>query len=280
MRAVVVQAIPVNHESVILDLKAVRPGYFALPMLDGLVEELLDAAALVADDVIVVTPSIELEYRLVALEMQARNQSGRLKLGQHPVHGRQPDFLAGVEQITVDGLCGEVSRLRPLQDFQDLHAGQRDLETGFFQILGFQGNSFAALAVLPRSCCTRADCCTIGRDDRIRFLGCTRLMFKILISIVATASLLSACSGIAYRLDVQQGNAIADEQVMQLRPGMTPQQVEFLLGSPQVRGAFLREDRWDYVYYNRPGRGATELRRVSVFFEAGRVSRVEDSAAR
>jgi len=105
-------------------------------------------------------------------------------------------------------------------------------------------------------------------------------MFKILISIAAIASLLTACSGITYRLDVQQGNAIADEQVLQLREGMTPQQVEFLLGSPQVRGTFLRENRWDYVYYNRPGRGATEMRRVSVFFEAGRVSRIDDSAAR
>ena len=104
-------------------------------------------------------------------------------------------------------------------------------------------------------------------------------MLKILISIAATASLLTACSGFpTYRLDVQQGNALTDERVTQLREGMTPQQVEFLLGTPQVRGAFLREDRWDYVYYNRPGRGATEMRRVTVFFEGGRVARIEDSS--
>jgi len=103
-------------------------------------------------------------------------------------------------------------------------------------------------------------------------------MFKILISITAIATLLSACSGIpSFRLDVQQGNAIEDEKVAQLREGMTPQQVRFLLGSPQVGGTFVREDRWDYVYYNRPGRGPTEQRRVSVFFEDGRVARIEDT---
>lgn len=103
-------------------------------------------------------------------------------------------------------------------------------------------------------------------------------MLKILISIAIVASLLSACNGIpTYRLDVQQGNAIEDRQVAQIREGMTPEQVEFLLGSPQVRGTFIREDRWDYVYYFRPGRGPTETRRVSIFFEGGRVARVEDT---
>jgi len=103
-------------------------------------------------------------------------------------------------------------------------------------------------------------------------------MFKIFISIAAIATLLSACSGVpSFRLDVQQGNAIEDEKVAQLREGMTPQQVRFLLGSPQVGGTFIREDRWDYVFYNRPGRGATEQRRVSVFFENGRVTRFEDT---
>ncbi len=105
-------------------------------------------------------------------------------------------------------------------------------------------------------------------------------MFKILISVAAIATLLTACSGLpSFRIDVQQGNAIEDEKVAQLRPGMTPQQVQFLMGSPQVGGTFVREERWDYVYYNRPGRGPTERRTVSVFFEDGRVARIEDSGA-
>jgi outer membrane protein assembly factor BamE len=105
--------------------------------------------------------------------------------------------------------------------------------------------------------------------------GRARLMLKILISIAMIATLLGGCS--TYRLDVQQGNAIDDSKVSQLRQGMTPQQVQFLLGSPQVRGTFLREDRWDYVFFHAPSRGPTVQRRVSVFFEGGRVARIEDS---
>ncbi|AGA34794.1 SmpA/OmlA domain-containing protein [Thioalkalivibrio nitratireducens DSM 14787] len=102
-------------------------------------------------------------------------------------------------------------------------------------------------------------------------------MLKILTSIAVIATLLAACSVPSYRLDVQQGNAIDDDKVAQLREGMTARQVAFLLGTPQVQGTFVREDRWDYVYYKRPGRGATELRRVSVFFDRGRVARIEDT---
>ncbi|AHE99049.1 outer membrane protein assembly factor BamE [Thioalkalivibrio paradoxus] len=104
-------------------------------------------------------------------------------------------------------------------------------------------------------------------------------MLKILISIAVTASLLAACNVPSFRLDVQQGNAIDDDKVAQLREGMTARQVAFLLGTPQVKGTFVREDRWDYVYYHRPGRGASELRRVSVFFDHGRVARIEDTQA-
>ena len=106
------------------------------------------------------------------------------------------------------------------------------------------------------------------------------LMFKIFISVPAIATLLPACSGVpSFRLDVQQGNAIDDEKVAQLERGMTRQQVQFLMGSPQVGGTFVREDRWDYVYFNRPGRGPTEMRTVTVFFEGGRVVRIEDSGS-
>jgi len=101
-------------------------------------------------------------------------------------------------------------------------------------------------------------------------------MIKILISIGVAASLLSGCGGFnQFRLDVQQGNVIDTTQVARVQPGMTPQQVRFLLGSPQIEGAFRAEDRWDYVYYRRPGIGPTERSRVTVHFADGVVSYVE-----
>lgn len=103
-------------------------------------------------------------------------------------------------------------------------------------------------------------------------------MWKILISLAFGASLLTACSGFSgFQLDIQQGNVIEDEKVTQLRVGMTPEQVRFLLGSPVVQPVFIREERWDYVYFRNSGSGSTERRRVSIFFDAGRVVRIEDT---
>lgn len=104
-------------------------------------------------------------------------------------------------------------------------------------------------------------------------------MFKTLIYCIITASLLTACSGFSgFRLDVQQGNAIEDSRVAQLRVDMTPEQVLFLFGTPIIRPAFLREERWDYVYFRTGGAAPEEYRRLSIFFSGGRVVRFEDTA--
>jgi len=83
---------------------------------------------------------------------------------------------------------------------------------------------------------------------------------------------LSACGGtrwgFPYRTDVQQGNWITTEQIELLRPGMSPEQVRFLLGTPTLQDVF-REDRWDYPYYYQPGQGDEELRRFTVWFSDG-----------
>ncbi|WP_018934734.1 outer membrane protein assembly factor BamE [Thioalkalivibrio sp. ALJ24] len=101
-------------------------------------------------------------------------------------------------------------------------------------------------------------------------------MNKILITIALAASTLTACSGFnQFRLDVQQGNVIDATDVAQIQPGMTPGQVRFLMGTPQLDAAFKSEDRWDYIYYRRPGIGPTERGRVSVYFADGVVAYVD-----
>ncbi|MBA3563910.1 MAG: outer membrane protein assembly factor BamE [Gammaproteobacteria bacterium] len=86
---------------------------------------------------------------------------------------------------------------------------------------------------------------------------------------------LSAC---VYRIDVQQGNYLEPETIEQVEPGMTRSQVRFLLGTPMVADPF-HADRWDYVYYFKPGkRRKPESRRFTVFFEGDSVARVENTA--
>lgn len=59
--------------------------------------------------------------------------------------------------------------------------------------------------------------------------------------------LLSAC---VYRLDIQQGNILDQDDIDKLRPGLTKNQVVFVLGSPVISDGFS-DDQWVYLYSYR-----------------------------
>jgi outer membrane protein assembly factor BamE len=69
-----------------------------------------------------------------------------------------------------------------------------------------------------------------------------------------------------YRPDVQQGNVITSDMVEQLRPGMTREQVKFMIGTPLLTDEF-HPDRWDYLYYLNPRKGAPQRRNLVVYFK-------------
>jgi outer membrane protein assembly factor BamE len=104
------------------------------------------------------------------------------------------------------------------------------------------------------------------------------IMKKILTCVTLGVFLgLAGCSSgllSVHKIDIQQGNALSQDAVSQLRPGMTPNQVTFLLGHPMVTDMF-QPQRWDYVYYFKPGGGKAELQRLTVYFENHRLVRVE-----
>ncbi len=77
-----------------------------------------------------------------------------------------------------------------------------------------------------------------------------------------------------YRPDIQQGNFISKEMVAQLRVGMTPEQVRFLLGTPLLTDVF-HETRWDYPFRIKKGNGEITSSHVVVYFKDGRVSHFE-----
>ncbi|MDQ7988077.1 MAG: outer membrane protein assembly factor BamE [Candidatus Dactylopiibacterium sp.] len=77
-----------------------------------------------------------------------------------------------------------------------------------------------------------------------------------------------------YRIDVRQGNAITQEMVSHLSPGMTKEQVRFVMGSPMLVSVF-HADRWDYVYQFSKGYEPIEQRRLTLFFSGDRLERVE-----
>jgi len=106
-------------------------------------------------------------------------------------------------------------------------------------------------------------------SDFIRESGSHLLMQKILISVIA-AILLAGCSEFpgVYKIDIPQGNVVTQEMVDTLRPGMTQNQVRYVLGTPLVTDSF-NNNRWDYIYRNQSGEtGVITQKRLTVLFDA------------
>ena len=97
---------------------------------------------------------------------------------------------------------------------------------------------------------------------------------------VGLAALLTASCALPrlHRVTVQQGNVITQEMVDQLKPGMTREQVAFVMGQPVVRNAF-DDTRWDYVYtIDVPGSFESRLL-VSLYFSGDELDRITGDLA-
>ena len=106
-------------------------------------------------------------------------------------------------------------------------------------------------------------------------------MKKLLIIITCIASLwLVGCSSprfhLVHKLDIQQGNVVTQEEINQLKPGMTRRQVQYIMGSPMIADVF-HQDRWDYLYLMQPGYGEATSEHVTLYFEEDALTRVEGS---
>lgn len=105
---------------------------------------------------------------------------------------------------------------------------------------------------------------------------------KKIIAMFFGVALLAGCGGWSnpiervspHRIPIQQGNHVTQEMLDKLRPGMTQNQVRFVLGTPLLVEPF-REDRWDYVHHKVVGDKVVEQRRVTVLFQDGLLKGVE-----
>ncbi len=81
--------------------------------------------------------------------------------------------------------------------------------------------------------------------------------------------LLSGCSLFhAYQVKIQQGNIITQKMIDQLRPGMTSQQVEFILGAPVLVNTFS-ETEFNYVYTYQIGYDKISEKKLTLYFRNG-----------
>lgn len=77
-----------------------------------------------------------------------------------------------------------------------------------------------------------------------------------------------------YRVDVQQGNVVTQEQLARVKPGMSRLQVRDVLGSPLLTDAF-HPDRWDYIFTLRQGNKPLQRRNVVLIFNGDVLKSVE-----
>lgn len=99
----------------------------------------------------------------------------------------------------------------------------------------------------------------------------------VCLAVITAAACSSGPLGV-YRLDIQQGNIFTQEMVNQLKPGMTPSQVRFVMGTPLVTDTFT-QNRWDYYYSLRiPGEKKVE-RHLTLYFSDEKLARLSGDFA-
>jgi len=99
-----------------------------------------------------------------------------------------------------------------------------------------------------------------------------RLLFCLILSLLAgCGSWSNPIDSIKpHKIDIPQGNVLTQDMLDKLKPGMTPSQVRFILGTPLIVDPF-HSNRWDYVFRLEKEGKLVESRRVTVVFENDRL---------
>ena len=87
-----------------------------------------------------------------------------------------------------------------------------------------------------------------------------RLLLKQLALIILSLWLVSC----AYKIEIVQGSILTTEDITQLQLGMNKEQVEYILGTPNIIDS-LNPNRWDYIFRTKKGR-QTSLKKGYVIF--------------
>jgi len=77
-----------------------------------------------------------------------------------------------------------------------------------------------------------------------------------------------------YHQDIQQGNIVTQAMINKLHPGMARRQVKYIMGTPILVDVF-HQDRWDYFYSMKKGSEARTQKRISLYFENDKLTRIE-----
>ena len=87
-------------------------------------------------------------------------------------------------------------------------------------------------------------------------------------------SLLLACGGFPYKVDVAQGNFVSKEQINALKLGMPRAQVMDILGTPLLVSVF-HADRWEYVFTLKRQGVETKPYKLTVHFKGDALEKID-----
>lgn len=98
------------------------------------------------------------------------------------------------------------------------------------------------------------------------------MVIRLILVLLLIAASTAGCK-LIYKQNIQQGNAIEQEDLDELYIGMNQRQVLFVLGTPSVKDPFHQE-RWDYVQtFSRRGNPMVK-RTVTLRFENGALAEI------
>ncbi|WP_394183345.1 outer membrane protein assembly factor BamE [Marinomonas posidonica] len=98
--------------------------------------------------------------------------------------------------------------------------------------------------------------------------------------ILCAALSLGACSLFPppYKVPVTQGNLVTQDQLSQLKIGMSESQVTYLLGKPMIQDTF-KPDEWHYVYTSQYATSETKQSEVTdlvLTFDNGTLTKIKN----
>ena len=95
-------------------------------------------------------------------------------------------------------------------------------------------------------------------------------------AVAALILLQGACSLLPepHKLDIEQGNAVSQEEFESLYTGMSQTEVLEAVGAPMLKNPF-HADRWDYVYRLTPGKGRERHSQFTLYFRGGILVKID-----
>lgn len=96
-------------------------------------------------------------------------------------------------------------------------------------------------------------------------------MLQTFKGILLTTLLSMMLAGCVYKIDVQQGNIVTQQDIQKIHRGMSIAAVERMLGSPLLKNIYKTNHLY-YVYTMKRGRNPMSEKKLIIYFRNGQVT--------